>query len=406
MIHIVVGLGLGDEGKGSVTSHLCGRASSPIVIRYCGGHQAGHTVQMSDGRRHVFQSFGSGTLRGIPTYWSKNCTFYPIGFVRELYDLQAMKIEPRIYVDPLAPVTTVYDVLYNQALEIARSSYKHGSVGVGVGPTFERHETINKIYFRDLYYTDILQHKLKQIKEYYINKVKMEKSLPILKKTIESHYKKNKFALAEKNFLDSVDIIRDYKRLSEKVSFDIFHRMGFRDFILEGAQGTLLDKDFGFFPYVTRANTSIKNALDLLEENKLSDFRDRTITTVNYVIRAYATRHGAGPLFTEGIIDHLKEGIVDQTNQNNEWQGVLRRGCLDKDTLIYALNTNRQYYETIKEHLYITCMDELKDKNSIKLKYTNNEFFNITAEGIANLLDMSRCFYSESPLGEFKEISI
>ncbi|HSY75885.1 MAG TPA: adenylosuccinate synthetase, partial [Bacteroidia bacterium] len=67
-VSIVVGLGYGDESKGSTTAFLCQQGSNPLVIRYCGGHQAGHTVIYS-GKRHVFSNFGSGTLQGAPTYW-------------------------------------------------------------------------------------------------------------------------------------------------------------------------------------------------------------------------------------------------------------------------------------------------------------------------------------------------
>lgn len=79
----VIGLGFGDEGKGITTDYLCSKTKNPLVVRFCGGSQVGHTV-VHNGIRHVFSSFGSGTLRGVPTYWSHKCALDPIGMLNEL----------------------------------------------------------------------------------------------------------------------------------------------------------------------------------------------------------------------------------------------------------------------------------------------------------------------------------
>ena len=70
---VIIGLGFGDEGKGLITDYFCSKLKNPLVIRFSGGHQVGHTVIYND-IRHMFSNFGSGTLRNIPTYWSKFCT--------------------------------------------------------------------------------------------------------------------------------------------------------------------------------------------------------------------------------------------------------------------------------------------------------------------------------------------
>jgi adenylosuccinate synthase len=79
----VLGAGFGDEGKGLVTDWLCRSCAKPLVIRFCGGQQAGHTVA-ANGLRHVFSNFGAGTLRGVPTYFSRFCTIDPVGMINEL----------------------------------------------------------------------------------------------------------------------------------------------------------------------------------------------------------------------------------------------------------------------------------------------------------------------------------
>ena len=144
----VIGLQFGDEGKGSMVSYLCSQSRNPLVVRFNGGHQAGHTV-LYNGIRHTFSSFGSGTLQGVPTYWSKYCTFYPLAAYNEYLKLQTLGIKkPILYVDPLCPVTTPYDCFSNFLDE---KENNHGSVGVGFGSTIKRHESHYKLYFQDLF---------------------------------------------------------------------------------------------------------------------------------------------------------------------------------------------------------------------------------------------------------------
>ena len=124
---IVVGLGFGDCGKGLMTDYLSATSTNPIVIRYTGGHQAGHTV-VKDGIRHINASLGSGSLRNVPTYISDYCCFYPPNLLRE-YNVLKTKVEnvPKIYINPRTIVTTPYDVAYNRPME---SRLNHGSCGM------------------------------------------------------------------------------------------------------------------------------------------------------------------------------------------------------------------------------------------------------------------------------------
>ena len=82
MISVVVGCAFGDEGKGMTVDWLVKDKENPIVVRFGGGHQCGHRVVHKD-KEHIFSNFGSGTLRGAPTYWSKDCTIDPVGFIKE-----------------------------------------------------------------------------------------------------------------------------------------------------------------------------------------------------------------------------------------------------------------------------------------------------------------------------------
>ena len=109
----VIGLGFGDEGKGMVTSYLSSYYKNPMVVRYSGGHQAGHTVH-HNGINHTFANFGCGTLHGCPTYWSPYCTVEPVGLIREFSILADKLCEDfdsmKIYIHNDCPVTTPFDI--------------------------------------------------------------------------------------------------------------------------------------------------------------------------------------------------------------------------------------------------------------------------------------------------------
>lgn len=333
---IVIGLGFGDEGKGLATDYLCRQSRRTLVIRFSGGHQAGHTVVLEDGRRHVFSSFGSGSLRGAPTYWSRFCTFYPIGFFNEWKALRELGAEPRIYVDALAPVTTPYEVHYNRSLEQLNG---HGSCGLGFGATVERNETPYKLYVQDLFFPEVLEQKLEAIRSYYRQKG------PILH---------------EDSLNDQIGIFRqvvdDILPLIELVQERAFFRQAPADTLLfEGSQGILLDMDHGFFPNVTRAHTSPRNALQLIKENGLP------APEIFYVTRAYQTRHGAGHLPNEGLPVRARPN-PQETNCYNPWQGPLRKAPLDIGMLRYGLHSCRNYYAGLREHLVVTCLDQMEGR--------------------------------------------
>jgi len=147
MRHAVIGLGFGDEGKGMVTSYLSSYYNNPLVVRYSGGHQAGHTV-VHEGVKHTFANFGSGTLQGCPTYWSEYCTVEPVGLLKELsvlVDKMGDDFDMKLYIHNECPVTTPFDIFHNQKLEKEKI---HGSCGVGFGDTLEREEDHFHLVFR------------------------------------------------------------------------------------------------------------------------------------------------------------------------------------------------------------------------------------------------------------------
>jgi adenylosuccinate synthase len=349
----IIGLGFGDEGKGLTTDYLCSQFPSSLVIRFSGGQQAGHTV-VRNNLHHVFSNFGSGTLLGIPTYWSKFCTFEPIGFINELKSLLDIGVSPFIYIDEQCPITTPYDMLHNQSIDMP-----NGTCGVGVGTTKQREENHYSFTFGDLFYPWVYNTKLNLIKNYYGDtKVSLKR-----------------FDACVETVVNSKHIFR-IKELPPQ----------YNHYIFEGSQGLLLDQNYGFFPHVTRSNTGTKNLLEMGINPEL------------YLItRAYQTRHGNGPMSNETIPHNIKID-ENETNIENKYQGKFRRSLLDIDLLLYGISKDAYINESINRTLVITCLDHIE--NEYRFTYKGNiEYCNSEDDFIykvSNLLGMSNILISRS----------
>lgn len=326
MKQAVIDLGFGDSGKGITTSFLSQNKKSyeTIVVRTNGGHQAGHTVQYN-GFRHVFSQFGSGTLQGLPTYISKYCTIYPPSLLREYEYIKDYM--PTLYIDPLTMITTPWDIDYNRRVE---EDKKHGSVGMGFGQTIQRNEDNYRLYFQDLFNEKVLMAKLHNIVYVYYK----DYNTPIEKTEI-------------------IVFMEQCKQLINS-SFCKFGRWeAFKNkpnVIFESAQGILLDMDFGFFPNVTRSNTTSKNIIELAPD----------LDEIYYCTRTYQTRHGNGFMTNEDLprpILDMSNG--EETNKSHKYQGEFRIAELDVELLKYSLMCDRNFRPAnTKSNLVITCYDQ------------------------------------------------
>lgn len=322
MIAIVTGLGFGDEGKGVTTNYLSNTLANPLVIRYGGGNQVGHTVTTPD-LQHVHHHTGAGTLAGVPTFYSRFCTVDPIGTINELLDLEQFR--PRNIYDPRCMLVTPLDVLQNQAEE---KTNKHGSVGVGFGKTVERNERFVRLIVQDIYNEFMFKSKCRQIERYYGALF-----------DVEAFYKECSL------FIHQVEVSPLWSISG-----------GFSNYIFEGHQGVLLDMEYGIFPHVTRSKTTGSNALQIIKEEGLRGKIE------NYLItRCYHTRHGNGPFFEQPLALKNNER---ETNVYNDYQGHFRVAPLDFELLGQAIHYDFMDNSNAR-NLVITCCDQLADSKEI-----------------------------------------
>ena len=352
---IVVGSIWGDEGKGITTDYLCSKTpDSTMVVRFSGGQQAGHNVKIN-GISHVHSNFGSGTLRGVPSYFSHHCTIYPVTMYREAIELYEKVDTIEFYTHPLANVTTPGDVAYNR---LTAPQTNHGSCGIGVGATMKRNiETPYKVYAIDLLHPETLKEKVESVFNYYYKLIG------------DDHTKLDMFRAEYESELEY------FNRYVEKIGFEIRpyeFLNGFENIIFEGSQGILLDMDHGIFPHVTYANTTSKNAIEIARNLGIDDIE------IFYITRCYQTRHGNGWMSNEDEIKLIN--TEDEINKFNEWQEEFRIGELDYDLLNQSFDIDNIYSEGLPKNLVVTCLDQREDfafeyeNLNIKFKEIYNSF--------------------------------
>ena len=351
-IDIILGCLFGDEGKGQTVNALATKDS--LVIRFSGGHQSGHNV-VSETNQHIFSQLCAGTFKGAAAYISEFCTVYPKGFIKELDALYRNnasfmneKVLQKYFVNPLAMVTTPYDIAYNKVRE---GIVKHGTTGAGYSATIERNENNITLYASELKIPFIYNHKIKQIMKYYEDIVR---SFDIDSRLFYSDLVQEE----EEDWQTALDYYLN------KVNITGLNIDDYSHIVFEGSQGIMLDKQLGLFPHVTRSNTTAMNAMKMLQ--KMNARSNINSLTINYVTRAYMTRHGSGP-FVEKTIK-LKN-TKNETNILNDWQGEFRVAPMNFDLLRHAINVNNsivsRYGFNYKTKLYVTCCVQMpKEFNS------------------------------------------
>jgi len=365
---VVIDLGFGDAGKGLTTNFLASQQpNKSLVIRFSGGHQVGHTVK-NDTHTHTFSNFGAGTLQGVPTYYSQHTTLFPPGILEEGNYLKNYK--PKLYVHPLAMITTMYDIAYNRAIE---KQNLHGSCGLGFGATIARNKEEVCFFANDLKFSWITQQRLISIKNYYNNILSKQS------KDIQDYYYKELENYDENYFIETCTAIQQFY----SITFLSKLKSAFKHFIFEGSQGVLLDTHYGFYPHTTWSSTTSKNALQLIKKEIGANIN----ITLYYITRCYQNRHGNGPMSNTKPIRLINND--NETNVTNEFQGDFRTQVLDVQLLNYALSCDAIYHQNfkIKKNLMITCLDQYPNFSVKELLLNTSINFNTIYGSYGSLLE-------------------
>lgn len=321
----VVGLGFGDEGKGSVVDYLVRERGFRTVVRFNGGAQAAHHVVAPDGRQHCFAQFGSGTLAGARTHLTSFVLVNPLAMLREAEGMRddcGIDPLPLVTVDEWCPIITPFHRSLNRLRELARGDQAHGSCGMGIGET--RADLLDRggdaLRAGDLIACEA---KLDETRHALYETVRaLASSLPHCPETEEAL-----------GWFDDATTVRelartyaDWARLVEVVPSDRLGDILREPVIFEGAQGVLLDEDCGFHPHTTWSRCTFAN----IEEFDVAD-----VERWGVLRGPMLTRHGPGPFPTED--EEMRPLLHGEHNAYGRWQGAFRVGRPDLVLARYAL---------------------------------------------------------------------
>ena len=328
-VFVLAGLGYGDEGKGTITDFLVDKFKVQTVVRYNGGPQCGDDVITPDGKHHTFTQFGSGTFAGATTYLSEHMLVDPLALIPEAAHLREVGISnpfDLLEVDVRCPIVTPFQRAVNRLKERQRGNGRHGSCGVGLSELVidmthlpeDEHFLIG-----DLSKPGVVAQKLDNYR-----KVNFKKILEYLGEVPDGDPLKE--VLLDS---DTSRLVNRYvavgELLKKRSSGRLTDLLKAPVTVFEGAQGVLLDQYWGFQPHTTWSDITYTNADTIL--NTHVPMRHE----VEYIgiMRAHASRHGAGPFVTE---EDLGEMYNDPYNNPSEWQGSFRVGHVDMVSARYA----------------------------------------------------------------------
>ena len=318
MVKAVIGTQWGDEGKGKVVDFLCEDAD--YVVRFQGGSNAGHTIKVGD-EKYKFHLLPSGVVRGKTCVIGNGVVVDPEVFLKEIDSLRKRGREPRVMVSDRANVIMPYHKILDGAEESYLGKKRIGTTKRGIGPCYSDKMARKGIRVGDLLDEDLLRDKLESI-------------LPIKEKLAEIYGVRFDFDMDE-----LVEKYTEYGRKMEPYITDTIAELSRavregKNILLEGAQGVMLDIDFGTYPYTTSSNTISGGACTG------SGIPPKCIDEVIGVVKAYTTRVGMGPLPTE-LKDEIGKHLQERGGEFGTTTGRARRcGWLDLVVLKYSVTVS------------------------------------------------------------------
>lgn len=318
-VDVLLGLQWGDEGKGKVVDVLTPRYD--VVARFQGGPNAGHTLEF-EGKKYVLRSIPSGIFQhGQINIIGNGVVLDPILFMQEAEELRKSGIELRniLKISKKAHLIMPTHRLLDAANEKAKGGAKIGTTGKGIGPTYTDKISRNGIRLGDTLSPDF--------------KAKYEAARNRHVAMLKSMGENPEFSELETNWLNAIDYIKSFDIIDSEFVINKLLASG-KSVLCEGAQGTMLDVDFGSYPFVTSSNTITAGACAGL------GVAPNKIGKVFGIFKAYCTRVGSGPFPTE-LFDETGKRIRDLGHEYGAVTGRERRcGWIDLVALKYAIMIN------------------------------------------------------------------
>lgn len=318
-VDVLLGLQWGDEGKGKVVDVLTPKYD--VIARFQGGPNAGHTLEF-EGEKYVLRSIPSGIFQGGKVNIIGNgVVLAPDLFMDEAMDLEKTghPLKERLYISKKAHLIMPTHRLLDAAYEMVKGKDKVGTTGKGIGPTYT-----DKVSRNGLRVGDVFEN---FVEKYNAHKARHEQMLKAL------GYVDYDITDVEKKWMEGIDYLRQFNIIDSEHMINKALKDG-NTILCEGAQGTMLDVDFGSYPFVTSSNTICAGACTGLGigPNKIGE--------VYGIMKAYCTRVGAGPFPTE-LFDETGAKIRALGHEYGAVTGRERRcGWIDLVALRYAIMVN------------------------------------------------------------------
>jgi adenylosuccinate synthase len=318
-VDVLLGLQWGDEGKGKLVDFIT--PNYDIVARFQGGANAGHTL-IIDGNKHVLHLIPSGIFRdGCINIIGNGVVIDPIDLIGEIETLEKLGIDVKshLYISKRAHLILPTHRLLDKSSEISKGKKKIGSTLKGIGPTYMDKTGRNGIRVGDIF--DDLEQRVESLTDKH---VLLMTNIVIDGKQYDSEINR---------WFECIEKIKQYNIIDSEYYINQALTEG-KSVLAEGAQGTLLDVDFGSYPYVTSSNTTISGVVSGL------GIAPTKIQNVTGIFKAYMTRVGSGPFPTE-LDNELGEDLRRVGNEYGATTGRERRcGWLDLPLLEYSCMIN------------------------------------------------------------------
>ncbi|QYJ67471.1 adenylosuccinate synthase [Flavobacterium litorale] len=393
-VDLLLGLQWGDEGKGKIVDVLT--AKYDIIARFQGGPNAGHTLEF-DGIKHVLRTIPSGIFHEKSINIIGNgVVMDPVVFQKEIEGLAKFNIDikSRLLISRKAHLILPTHRLLDAASEAAKGKAKIGSTLKGIGPTYMDKTGRNGIRVGDI--------ELADFKERYRALADKHQSM-IAFYDVDLQYNLEEL---EEEFFTAIKALKELTFIDSEAYLNNAMKSG-KSILAEGAQGSLLDIDFGTYPFVTSSNTTAAGACTGL------GIAPNRVQEVFGIFKAYTTRVGSGPFPTE-LFDEVGDAMAKMGNEFGSVTGRARRcGWLDLVALKYAVQVNGVTQLYMMKGDVLSGFDTLKVCTAYKYKGETIDHlpYNIEAENVtpvyvekkgweADLTGMSA--YDELPT-EFKE---